>query len=286
MTRKKIGLALGGGIARGLAHIGVIKTLEEAGIEISFISGTSMGALVGGWYAATKDIKALEDIFLNSEENGISEITKIFTKWDKDSLDMKDSLITKIFKEKFKNIKIEDCKIPFEAIATDVKNGDEVIIKKGSLVEAVKSSIAIPIILNPALFDNRLLMDGTFCNPVPADVAKNMGSEIVIAVDVSSKWIDVSERQFGWRAIPFLVLNVFSAMEYQLARTRLKSADIVLNPLVLNFGWFEFNRVSEIIRAGVKETKAKLKEIFSRTGYPEPAKTPFEKFLDFILSQE
>ncbi len=286
MIPKKVGLALGGGIARGLAHIGVIKTLEEAGIEISFIAGTSMGALVGGWYAATKDIKSLENLFLNSKENGISEITKILKKWDGDSLQLKNQLITKILKDNLKDIAIEKCKIPFRAVATDVKNGDEVVLKEGSLIEAIKSSIAIPIVFNPVSLNSRLLMDGTFCNPVPADAVKDMGAEFVIAIDVSTKWLDFSERQFGLTSVPYLVLNVYSAVEYQLAKIHLKSADFILKPLVLNFGWFDFNRASEIIRAGVKETKANLKEIFARTGYAEPPRTPFEKFLDFIFSQE
>lgn len=286
MVPKKIGLALGGGIARGLANIGVIKTLEEAGIDISFIAGASMGALVGGWYAATKDINSLENLFLNSKENGISKITKILKKWDGDSLQLKDQLIAEILRENLKEMTIEKCKIPFQVIATDVKTGDEAAINEGSLIEAIKASIAMPILLNPVSLNNRLLMDGTFSNPVPADVVKGMGAEFVIAVDVSSKWLDVSERQFGWKTIPFLVSNVFSAVECQLAKTHLKSADIVLKPLVLNFGWFDFGQASGIIRAGAKETKLNLKQIFTRTGYPEPVKTLFEKFLDFLFSRE
>lgn len=284
MKPKKIGLVLGGGGARGLAHIGVIKTLEEAGIEISFIAGTSMGALVGGWYAATKNIKSLENLFLDSKANGFSQIIKILKR--KDNFPLKDQLVTQTLKDFLKETIIKNCKIPFRAIATDVKNGDEIVLKEGSLVEAIRASITLPIIFNPVSLDNKLLMDGSFSNPLPADVVKDMGAEYIIAVDVSSKWIDYPEKQIGWWRVFSLISNVLTAAEYQLAKAHQKSADIILRPTVLNFDWFAFDRVSEIIRAGSRETKLNLKQIFVGSGYPEPAKTPFEKFLDFLFFQE
>lgn len=280
---KKVGLALGGGGARGLAHIGVIKTLEQAGIEISFIAGTSMGALVGGWYAATEDINSLENIFLNKDK--IDRIAKILKKSDGGSLQVKDHIFTDFLGDALETKNIEDCKIPFRAITTDIKNGDEVVIKDGNLLEAIRASAALPIVFHPVSFDNRLLMDGGFSNPVPADVVKKMGADFVIAVDISSKWLDISEKPFSWMRLPSLVSNVLDAAAYQLAKTRLGSADVVLQPLVLNFGYFDFRQPGEIIRAGVRETKLNLKKILSGSGYPEPTRTPFEKFIDFLFNQ-
>ncbi|MDP3053001.1 MAG: patatin-like phospholipase family protein [bacterium] len=284
MKPKKVGLALGGGGARGLAHIGVIKSLEQAGIEISFIAGTSMGALVGGWYAATKDINSLENIFLDKDK--IDRIAKILKKSDGGSLQVKDHIFTDFLGDALKTKNIEDCKIPFRAITTDIKNGDEVVIKKGNLLEAIRASAALPIVFHPVSFDGRLLMDGGFSNPVPADIAKKMGADFVIAVDITSKWLDVSERQFSWVWLPSLVSNVLDAAAYQLAKSHMESADVVLQPLVLNFGYFDFKQPGEIIRAGVRETKLNLKKIFGSSGYSEPTKTPFEKFIDFLFYQE
>ncbi len=286
MIPKKIGLALGGGGARGLAHIGVIKALEQAGIEISFIAGTSMGALVGGWYAATKDIDSLERIFLNAEKDEVLKFTKILNKNDGESLQTKGHIFADFLGDALERKNIEDCGIPFRAIATDINNGDEVVIKEGNLLEAIQASAALPIVFKPVSLDSRLLMDGGFSNPVPADVAKKMGAEFVIAVDISSKWLDISEKPFNWTRLPFLVSNVLDAAAYQLSKSRLESADVVLRPLVSNFGWFDFKQPEEIIRAGVRETKLNLKKIIGASGYPEPTKTPFEKFLDFLFFQE
>ena len=283
---KKIGLALGGGGARGLAHIGVIKALEQAGVEISFIVGTSMGALVGGWYAATKNIASLENILLNAGKDDLLKFKKIIKKKDGESLRAKGHIFTDFLGDALNAKNIEDCEIPFRAIATDIKNGDEVVMGNGNLLEAIRASAALPIIFEPVSLDGRLLMDGGFSNPVPADIVKKMGADFVIAVDISSKWLDISEKPLSWMRLPFLISNVLDAAAYQLSKPRLASADVVLRPLVLNFGWFDFGMAPEIIRAGVKETKSNLKLIFNRTGHPEPVKTPFEKFLDFLFYQE
>jgi len=284
MIRKKIGLALGGGGARGLAHIGVIKMLVENGIDIDFIAGTSMGALVGGWYAATKDIYALENIFLDSQKTNLLKISKIFKK--NHNAQFKDNFVNKLLSDNFKDINIEKCQIPFRAIATDVANGDEYVIKEGSLLEAIRASINLPIVFNPVSLNKKLLIDGSFSNPLPADIAREMGADFVIAVDVSSKWLDFPLKQTNWWQIVPLIFSALSAAEYQLAKFHVKNADLILRPTVLNFGLLDFSRVSEIIRAGFKETKLNLKEIFAKTGYPEPARTPFEKFLDFLFYQE
>ena len=284
MIPKKIGLALGGGGARGLAHIGVIKALVENGIDIGFIAGSSMGALVGGWYAATKDINSLENIFLDGKKTEILKISKILKK--KSDNQLKNDLVDQILKDNFKDTKIEQCQIPFRAIATDIKNGDEIVLKEGSLSEAVRASINLPIVFNPVSLGDKLLIDGSFSNPLPADVVKEMGAEFIIAVDVSSKWIDFPFKQTGWWQVFSLISNVLSAAEYQLAKPHIENADLILRPTVLNFGWFDFGMAPEIIRAGAKETKLNLKLIFDKTGYPEPAKTPFEKLLDFLSGQE
>ncbi|MEK9180519.1 MAG: patatin-like phospholipase family protein, partial [Patescibacteria group bacterium] len=126
VKRKKIGLALGGGGAKGLAHIGVIKALKYAGIPIDYIAGTSMGAIIGGWYAATQDIEFFEGEILKVKSKDIFPLGEILKR--KDGALFRGDSVFRLLDKNFGNIKIEDCKIPFSAIATDVKNGDEVVI--------------------------------------------------------------------------------------------------------------------------------------------------------------
>jgi len=279
---KKIGLALGGGGAKGLAHIGVIKALKRAGIPIDFISGTSMGALVGGWYAATEDIAFLEDLFLKFKTSQIFPVREILHR--KSGAIFRGDSLGKSLATHFGAMRVENCKIPFRAVATDVKNGDEVIIKKGKLADAVRASVALPIVFNPVKLDNRLLMDGGFSNPVPADVVREMGAEFVIAVDVSSKWISFPDETFEADNIFAMISNALSVIEYQLAKNVLKGAHVVLRPPVLDCGWLEFGRAPDIIRRGLDEVNLVLKNIRKGAGLIEPPRTLGEKFFDFLLN--
>src|SRR3990167_7080050 len=156
MATKKVGLALGGGGAKGLAHIGIIKALENAGIKIDYIAGTSMGALVGGWYAATSDIKSLEDFIVHIKRSDIFPIKEIIKRKD-GALFKGESIADKLRKE-LKNIKIEELKIPFAALTTDAKNGDEVCLKNGDLVDAIRASTALPIVFAPVAINGQLLI--------------------------------------------------------------------------------------------------------------------------------
>lgn len=283
MAAKKIGLALGGGGAKGMAHIGIIRALTGAGIKIDYIAGTSMGALVGGWYAATGDINRLENLIANFKKSDIFSVKKIFSR--KEGAFFKEESIADKLGTELKNIKIEDLKIPFAALATDAKNGDEVCLKKGGLVDAIRASIALPIIFAPVKIDDRLLIDGGLANPVPADVVKDMGAEYVIAIDVSSEWLMAPEELMTAHDMYQVISSAFSTIEYQIAKNILKKADLVLRPPVLNYGWLGFNRSQEIIKIGEQELKLNLREIRRKTGHRKPNETLAEKFLDFILNK-
>ena len=134
--------------------------------------------------------------FRRQKKNEILKISKILRQ--KNDNQLKNDLVDQILKDNFKDIKIEQCQIPFRAIATDIKNGDEIILKEGSLLGAVRASINLPIVFNPVSLGDKLLIDGSFSNPLPADVVKEMGADFIIAVDVSSKWIDFPLKQTGW----------------------------------------------------------------------------------------
>lgn len=281
---KKVGLALGGGGAKGLAHIGVIRVLEEAGIEISFIAGTSMGALVGGWYAATKNIGELENLFLRVRHKDIFSMTHMIRK--KETGIFRNDSVTRVLEDALKGIKINECKIPFAALATDVKNGEQVILDSGNLEKAIQASTALPIVFKPIEIDGKTLMDGGFVNPVPADVVREMGAECVIAVDVSSKWTDFSEMEFGPTHIYSVIPKALSVIEYQIAKKVLLKADIVLCPPVISYHWHNFESAKDIMDIGETEARNSLKNILTVSGTPEPKKTPAKKFFDFIFYQE
>jgi len=277
---KKVGLALGGGGAKGIAHIGVIKELERCGIEISFISGTSMGALVGGFYAATKDIQFLEDFFTSIQKDDIFPATHMMRK--KDGEMFKHDLLEKI-KEKIKGIDIQNTKIPFSAIATDVETGDEIILREGNLLDAIQASTALPFVFPPMRINEKVLMDGGFVNPIPADIVRSMGAECVIAVDVSSKWINLEKETLNPVKVYSMLPHALSIVEYQLARTILKKADIVLNPSVLEYRWNDFERGKEILKLGTKEIKEHMRDVYKCVGITPPKKKPIDSFADLIF---
>ena len=284
VKHKKIGLALGGGAAKGLAHIGVIKALENAGINIDFIAGTSMGALVGGYYAATKDITGLETIILDIKKRDIFSLRDIIKK--RDGALFRGEPIAERLKKELGDMKIENCQIPFIAVTTNIKNGDEARLNSGNLVDAIRASIAIPLIFSPVEIDGKLLMDGGLVNPVPADVVKKMGAEYVIAIDVSSRWLQAPEEMIGVKDMYSIISQTLSVLEYQLAKNVLKqSADIVIKPPIFHYDWFEFENSSEIIKIGEEETQLRLKEIRQTTGYKKPKETLGEKFMNFILNK-
>ncbi len=277
---KKVGLALGGGAAKGLAHIGVIRTLERAGIEISYIAGTSMGALVGGIYAATKDIGFLENFFLGIREKDVYPAHRMIRK--KDGELSKNDLL-ELLENKIDGMNIEDCKIPFAAVATGVESGSEIVLKKGNLRDAIQASTALPLIFPPTKVNGTLLMDGGFVNPVPADVVRELGAEYVIAVDVSSRWYNLEEESFNPVKLYSVMPRALAIIEYQLARRILPQANIVLNPPVIGYRWFQFADAKDIIRAGENEARNKLREIFDGSAYTPKEKTPAQKFFDFLF---
>jgi len=285
LKRKKVGLALGGGGAKGLAHIGVIKVLEENGVPIDFIAGTSMGALVGGWYAATKDIKSLEKIFLKIQKKDIFKAPLMVIN-HQDYPFKNQWIVDEMFKV-IDDKKFEDCLIPFKAIATNAENGNEVILEKGSLVDAVRASTAIPLLLRPIKIHNMLLTDGGFVNNVPADVVRNMGADVVIAVNVSKEWVNFVENSINPRKAISIISGVLESLAYQVAKQKLKYADFILRPAVFNYDTLEFYCAKEIIARGEEEAKNHLEEIQKAVGvYKETPKTFLEKFQDFLTGDE
>ncbi len=178
---KKIALVLGGGGARGIAHIGVLKVLEENKIPIHSIIGTSIGALIGGMYAAGLNANQLKEIALSL--NHISLARLFPPSFSSHGIINSDNI--RIFLKKYINEPlIENLKIPFFAVATDLMTGEEIILNKGSLIEAIIASISIPAIFHPLYYDGRFLVDGGLVDPLPVEVAIKNKFKPVIAVNI------------------------------------------------------------------------------------------------------
>jgi len=178
---KKIGLALSSGGARGSAHVGVLKVLQENGIVPDVIAGTSMGAHVGGAYAAGLPVDALEALWRSASVGRMMKTLLPTVPWSGWSSGRE---ITRILTQTVGERTIQDLPIPFAAMATDLQSGDPLPITKGSLVQAIRASLSVPGLFTPVWIDDRLLIDGGVSNPLPIDVARRMGADVVIAVDV------------------------------------------------------------------------------------------------------
>ena len=180
----KIGLALGSGSARGWAHIGVIRQLAEAGIEPDIISGTSIGALVGGAYCSGK-LDILEDWVLQLTKMAIAKNLDINIFSGGGAI--KGKRLFDFFREQIGDVAIEDLSKPFAAVATDLATGREVWLQKGSLMDAVRASLALPGLFTPAEIDGQWLVDGALVNPVPVSLCRVLGADFVIAVNLNGE---------------------------------------------------------------------------------------------------
>lgn len=180
-ARPRIGLALGSGSARGLAHIGVLRAIEEAGIEIDVIAGTSMGALIGAIFAAGK-LDGLAARFLDFDwKSLVSLLDPVLPR----SGLIDGQKIADLVRAHVPAANIDDLPIPFRAVATCIMSGEEVVCEAGDLIEAVRASISVPGIFTPVRSNGRILVDGGLVNPVPVSVARAMGADLVIAVDLN-----------------------------------------------------------------------------------------------------
>lgn len=246
----KIGLALGSGGARGFAHLGVIKVLKEENIPIDLIAGSSMGALVGAFYGTGLDIDKLYKLayafkrkyyldftvpkmgFISG--NRVKELIRMFTK----------------------NKNIEDLQIPLSIVATDLLKGERVVFNKGPVASAVRASIAIPGILVPERIDGRVLVDGGVVDKVPISILKEMGADIVIAVDVSSvKMIEEITSIYD------VILQSIEIMQNEIMKYRVMEADVMISPLVTQYSSRAFTNIEDIIRIGEDSARVMIPQI-------------------------
>lgn len=255
--RKKVGLVLGGGGPRGLAHIGVIKVLEENNIPIDFIAGTSIGAMIGGFYAYTRDVKRVEEIAL-----GVSK-RKIFSLLDpsfKDGL-LGGDKIKKFIEENIDKVDFEDLEIPLGIVATDFGNGEAVVIDSGDVASAIRASISLPLIFKPIKREGKVLIDGGLSLPVPVETVREMGAEFIIAVNLNADFFSDDEKLDKKLTLYKMAENSINLLQHNLSYQNVKGADIVINPKVGKTSWTKFVNGQEVIIAGEDATKEIMPQI-------------------------
>lgn len=273
--KKTIGLALGSGGARGFAHIGVLKILEENNIPIDYISGTSMGALIGALYASGMNADELE-----------KEMKKVSKSWKnlfdynlipKNGL-IRGDKIEKWIKSKLKVKTFEELKIPLFVSALDIKSNQEIIFNSGNLAKAIRSSISIPGIFTPVIHKKRLLVDGGLIDPIPSEILSESGADVIIAVNVND--FNKKERILSKANFEKVDTSKLPNLTYILSES-LKSSistissmdsegdeiDYLINIPLENVGMFEFEKIDEAISFGEMVTKKSIEKIKKIIGY-------------------
>lgn len=289
--KPRLGLALGSGSARGWAHIGVIQALEQAGIRPDIVCGTSIGALVGAAYAVgeltrfekwvlglrIKDIVSFMDLRLNG---GM----------------LKGERLMAFFRNNFVDCPVEALKTPFGAVATALHTGNEVWLRNGSTVEVVRASIALPGLFSPVWHDDQLLVDGGLVNPVPVSLARAMGADIVIAVDLNSDilgrhlngdeqeetttpasnaWVQKLQQNLSSllpeptpeeQPLPSMldvVATSLNIMQVRITRSRMAGdpPDILIAPKLAHLGLLDFHQAKAAINEGRRAAKACIPEL-------------------------
>jgi len=288
----KFGLALGGGSARGLAHVGVILVLEAYKIPIDLIAGTSIGSVIGSLYASGASIKQLEEAALSIKKS--KTLLMLDPTFPHSGLISGDRIEKMLNKLALENKTFRDLIIPFAAVATELENGAEVIIDQGKLIDAVRASISIPGIFTPVKFKDYYLVDGGVVNPVPADVAQTMGADIIIAVNLSrinpyvptlklnmdDISLEVSKRSdeedesrlkrkinqlkstFERPSIFEIINQSIDIMEAKITEHSLEEADIVIIPFgIKDIKTLDFDEAELIIKGGIMATLINIPNI-------------------------
>lgn len=270
----KVGLALGSGAARGWAHIGVIRALEEAGYKPDIIAGCSIGAFVGA-ACASGDLDMLEEWVGKLTWQNVVKL--LDPSWAGGLI--KGEKLIAFFRQHFLDQEFSALKIPFACVATDLANGREVWLKEGSVADAVRASIAMPGLFTPAERNGRLLVDGGLVNPVPVSLCRYMGADIVIAVDLGAdltgramrreeiltdednqrNWLQRLRDSIGLGASASATPSMMSVMsssinimQVRIARSRLagEPADVLLTPMLSGLGLMDYHRGPEAIAEG------------------------------------
>jgi len=250
MRPPRIGLALGGGAARGFAHIGVLQVLEEAGIVPSLVVGTSAGSVVAALFASGRNGSELAALALAMDESALTD-------WAYPGRGLiRGEALARYVRENTGSRAIEQMKVPLGIVATDLASGEPILFARGDTGVAVRASSAVPAVFQPVKIGEREYVDGGLVSPVPVRFARQMGAEFVIAVDISSP----PEGQPTSDAVKML-LQTFAIMGKSINRFELRDADLVLRPRLDGIGSADFTARRRAIQAGREAAQRALAEL-------------------------
>ncbi|MBF0277118.1 MAG: patatin-like phospholipase family protein [SAR324 cluster bacterium] len=239
--KPRLGIALGGGVARGIAHIGILKALEEQDLIPDFLTGTSVGAFVGGLYAFGKTPEELRDLTKKMNWLDVSRIT--LPKYGLLSNDE----FGKVVERQISDAQIEDSPIPLAFIATDISTGERVVLKEGRVSTAIMASACIPGIFVPTTLEGRMLVDGSLVESVPVSPLREMGADLVVGVN-----IDGVQNYSSPAGIVDVLLNAFSIAIETSAKCQAQQADITINLGLTKYSRTNANHAWELYAEGYR----------------------------------
>ena len=269
-SRAGIGLALGGGFARGFAHLGVLQVLEQNRVPISHIAGTSVGSILGAAYASGAPLARIIETCRTLRFRDIA-------RWRVSRLGLaSNQRLENLIKRVFESRQFEELRIPLAVVATDLTSGDPVVFTQGNLVDAIRASCAFPGLFEPVEIGTRCLADGGLVAPVPTRAARELGAATVIGVSVG--------MQDVYRGAPTNIFQVVSravnaAQKHQLEIWE-RHADLVLRPDVQSLAWDDFDRAEEAIAAGTAAARRALPRIEALLGQKEDAAQGLQARID------
>jgi NTE family protein len=263
-----IGLALGGGFARGIAHVGVLKVLEEEGIPVRMIAGTSVGALIGAAYCSGVTIAELEEVAYKVRFTTFARWT--LSRYGFATNDRMVSFLTRTLKVQT----FEELRIPLGVTATDFNTGEGMVFTSGSIIDPVRASCAYPGMFLPVEIRGRWLVDGMLSNPVPTRPLRAMGAERVLAVQLKGQW----SKTTAPRHLFDVIGQSFAIAQDMMSSVWRSAADLVIEPDVAGFDYDDFKRAGELIRVGEVAMRRALPEVHkwleAPAEAPAPLKTP------------
>lgn len=247
----KVGLALGGGFARGIAHFGVLQALYEHQVQIDFVAGTSAGSLVGAMFCA-----GLDPWLMQRAAERMNWRALVRLKLRRDGL-LDSEGLERFLLGNVGDLQFEELKLPFVATATDLNTGEEVLLTEGRIATAVRASCAFPGIFLPVRLNGRTLVDGGLVNNVPTSVVRRMGADVVVAVDLNRP----SEEQRPPRNLLHIMLYSLALVQRPQILKQLQEADVVIQPDLSAYGVIELERVQDMVEIGREAVRAAIPQI-------------------------
>lgn len=266
IERPRIGVALGGGFARGIAHLGVLRVLEDEKIPVDYLTGTSAGALMAISFASGHTIPEIE-------RQALATRFKDFGNWNLSWMGLASNQKLEHYPRKYLGVStFEDLRIPLAIAATDLATGEAVYFSHGPLGPALRASCAYPGMFVPVEIDGRMLVDGFLAAPVPVDAARSIGADVVIAVFLEAANNRKPSSIVDVIGLSFAILQRHADLEWR------RAADVTIEPVVKDFLWDDFERTSELIAAGEAAARAALPKIRAviedKSAQKKPAREP------------